>query len=151
MDIHAVDLHGFVRGDQDVLHAPDDPGLDHVRTGGIHTDHRIRGLHLEMLVVDDILGVQRCVKAESGIVVYTEFGHVLLGNPAVFQHALYILFPDEQRIGDLALLVELDTLAQLIMDGLYNIHAALLPQGIGKQLLKALFLLRGGLGNGNIE
>ena len=55
MDADTVNFHIFIGANQNVLHTTDDPGLDEVGPGGIHLNDHIRGLYLEMLVVDDVL------------------------------------------------------------------------------------------------
>ena len=58
VDVHTVDFHGFVGGDEDVLHTADDTGFDKVRAVGSHLDDHIGGFQFEMLVIDDVLGMQ---------------------------------------------------------------------------------------------
>ena len=151
MDADAVDLYVFIGADHDVFDAADDPGLDQVTSGGVYLDGDIRGFDFKTLVVNDVLGVQVRFKAEGLIVIHAELGQMLLRHPAGGQGFLYIGLGDHQRFRHLGLFVQLNALAQLVVDRLHHIQAALLPQGRGEQGLKALFLLVGRHGDRGIE
>ena len=75
-------LHSFVSGDQDVLDAADDPGLDQIRPVGRDLDGHIRGLDLKTFIIDDILRMQIRFKAKYFIVIHAELCQMLLGNAA---------------------------------------------------------------------
>ena len=78
MDADTVHFHIFFRVDQNVLDAADDPGLDQIGPVRRDLDAHIGSLDLQTLVIDDILGMQLRIKAESGIKIHTELGDVRL-------------------------------------------------------------------------
>ena len=121
MDADAIDLHVFIGADHDILHAADDPGLDEIAPGGVYLDGYIRGLDFKALAVDDVLGVQVCLKAEGLVIIHAELGQVLLRYAAGGQRLLHVCLGDHQRLRDLCLLVQLNALAQLVMDGLDHV------------------------------
>jgi len=71
---------------------------------------------------------------------------MLLRYTALAQNGLDLLLGNHQRVCNLCFLMHLDPLADLVMDSLYQIHAAILMQSGGEQSLKGLLLFRGGLG-----
>ena len=81
-----------------------------------------------MLVVDDVLGVQVGLEAEGLVVVHAEFGQMLLGNAAGGQNLLHVLLGDHQGFRHFALLVQLDALAQLVVNGLHHVQTAIISQ-----------------------
>ena len=95
--------------------------------------------------------MHRRFKTKGFVIIHAEFGEMGIGNAAAGQYLLHIVLADEQRLGDLALLVQLNALRQLFMHGLHHIHAALLCQRITQNGLKGLLLGIGGLGNGCME
>ena len=151
MDADAIDLHILFRVDEDVFNTANDPGLNEITPIRRYFNGHIRGCDLKLAVIDDILGMQLGFETEGLIVFHAELGNMRLRYTAGGQHFLHFLLGNQQRLRNLALLVQLDSLADLVMDRLHHIQAALFSQGGGEQSLEGLLLLGGGLGNGGIE
>ena len=121
MDADPVDLYVFVGADHDVLDPANHPGLNQVAAGGVHLNGHIRGLDFKALVIDDVLRMQVRFKTEGLVVVHAELGQVLLGHAAGSQRLLHVRLGNHQGLRHLGLLVQLNALAQLVVDRLHHV------------------------------
>ena len=109
-------------------------------------DLHLRGRDLELAAVYEVLGIQGRVLPVLPAALVAEGLRLLLRHAAALQNVPHLPGGQGQHLGIPALLMLGDALAQLLMDGLHHVIAAIflqrLPQGGGEHIL----LLPGGHG-----
>ena len=141
-DVHAdaVDLHAVIGGDQEILAAVDDPGLDEIAVFRGDGDLHLRGGDLKLAALDDIHWIQCGVFAVLLFAVRFERLHLFGIYAAVGQYAAHVGNRQLQRLRIVAFLVVLDLCPDLLMDGLHYIIAASLIQRLRQRRIKNVFL-----------
>ena len=141
---HAVDLHAVVGGNEQVPAPADHAGLDEIAVLRRDGDLHLRRGDLELAHAKNVLRVQRGVLAVLLLALAAEALDLLLAHTALGQDAADVADRQLQRRGVAALLVLLNAAAQLFVDGLHHIVAAILFKRISERGIKYIFLLDGG-------
>ena len=130
---NAVDLHTLFGADEDVLDAAQDSGFHQLPLVRGYLDFDIGGIHQEFVGVHQILGAEVRVGAEGLVEAVVKGPDPLFRQTAGFQYMVDLRLGDDQGLLVTALLVLLDHVAELGVDGLGEIVAYQRPKNSGSQ------------------
>lgn len=131
--------------DEDVLDPVDHPCVHQIAPLRADLDHHVRSTHLDLLL-HQIAGAEGHIGAEGVVIAEGELLHMGVGHAAGLEDALDRPFGEGQGLRLLPLPVLLHQLAELVVDRLYHLTAALVGQGVAQQGLERLLLRGGGHG-----
>ena len=140
---HAVDLHAVVGGNEQIPAPADHAGLDEIAVLRCDGDLHLRRGDLELARAENVLRIQRGILTVLLLALAAEALDLLLAHAALGQDAADVADRQLQRRGIAAFLVLLNAAAQLFVDGLHHIVAAILFKRISERGIKHIFLLDG--------
>ena len=146
-DAYAVDLDAAVGGDEDVAPSVDNAGADEGAVLRVDLHRHLRGADLEVLGVDDVHGGKLRVLSELLAALLGEAPGALGAHAAALEDVRDLVHGNAQLFRVLALAVQLDTLGELLVDGLHDAVAALLLKRGAESLAERLALADGGHGD----